>query len=143
MKKPCNYPGCAALIERGTHCPAHADTPKQRRRDYETHRRQRNPELKLSQKMRNSVRWRKVRALKLADSPLCEDPLGLHARDGTTRTATQVHHIKPLVSHPELAYHESNLMSVCHGCHSKVEKQTPRTRDDGDKPADEPFNPFG
>jgi 5-methylcytosine-specific restriction protein A len=130
------------LLDKSGYCPAHADQPKQRRRDYETYRRNRNPELKLSQDLRNTARWRKVRKQFLADHPLCADPRGDHARAGVTRDAKQVHHIKPLVTHPELAFTRSNLMAVCHRCHFKIEKETPRTREDG--PGEpESFTPFG
>jgi predicted HNH restriction endonuclease len=32
----------------------------------------------------------------------------------------QVHHIRPLTTHPEMAFHGSNLMSVCTACHAKL-----------------------
>jgi 5-methylcytosine-specific restriction protein A len=134
MKSPCRYPGCAALIDKHGYCQAHKSASKQNRRDYEKYRRNLNPELKRSQDIRSTPRWKRVRLLKLSMNPLCEDPLGLHPHKSVT--AAQVHHIKALVTHPELAFDFENLMSVCHACHSKVEKQTPRKRD---VPPDEPF----
>jgi len=39
-----------------------------------------------------------------------------------TRAATQVHHILPLITHPELAFIASNCVPICTGCHSRVEQ---------------------
>ena len=38
---------------------------------------------------------------------------------GITREATEVHHVKPWERYPELAYTDSNLISLCHACHNK------------------------
>jgi 5-methylcytosine-specific restriction endonuclease McrA len=32
-----------------------------------------------------------------------------------------VHHILGLLTHPELAYNESNLASLCDACHNQIE----------------------
>jgi 5-methylcytosine-specific restriction endonuclease McrA len=61
-----------------------------------------------------------VRKSQLAREPLCFDPFSDHERRGVTATAMQVHHIRPLTTHPELAFHGSNLMSVCTACHAKL-----------------------
>lgn len=34
----------------------------------------------------------------------------------------ETHHIKPVVTHPELAYEMSNLTTVCHDCHMKIHR---------------------
>lgn len=56
----------------------------------------------------------------LSMRPLCEDPHGDHARRNRTATATQVHHIKRLATHPELAFDFDNLLAVCTACHAKL-----------------------
>ena len=64
-----------------------------------------------------SARWRKVRALKVSRSPLCE----VCTTEGRTTAAEQVHHIKKARTHPHLAYAMENLMSVCVPCHAKLD----------------------
>ena len=41
-------------------------------------------------------------------------------RYGKNRPAKEVHHIKPVDSYPELAFVDTNLVSLCHGCHNKM-----------------------
>jgi hypothetical protein len=123
MKRPCNYPGCRALLDNGAYCDAHASHAKQRHKDYDQHVRANDPALARAAAIRNSPRWRAVRKWQLAREPLCFDPFSDHERRGTTETARQVHHIKGLATHPELAFHSSNLMSVCTGCHAKLERE--------------------
>lgn len=41
-------------------------------------------------------------------------------RYGRARDAVEVHHIKPVDEYPELAYEDSNLVSLCHACHNKM-----------------------
>ena len=54
-------------------------------------------------------RWARLRGLKRKHSPLCEDCLN----NGKLVATSQVHHIKPIRTHPELAFEWSNLKSVC------------------------------
>lgn len=42
----------------------------------------------------------------------------LHGEDAKIRRATQVHHIKELREHPELAFADDNLISLCAQCHN-------------------------
>lgn len=122
MKTPCRFPGCRALLDKSGFCPDHQHAAGQSKRDYEV-KRKRDPVLAYAHKVRTGIRWRKVRLHKLAINPLCEDPHGDHQRRGTTVTATQVHHINGLATHPHLAYDLSNLMSVCTRCHAQFEQQ--------------------
>jgi hypothetical protein len=122
MKTPCRYPGCRALLDKSGYCERHQASAPKRHRLYDRHVRQRDPALALAARIRNSVRWRNVRAQKLAEFPMCEDPLGHHGRQGTTRTAEQVHHIEGLIDRPDLAYTQTNLMSVCMACHAALER---------------------
>lgn len=115
MKRPCRNPRCRALVDRAGYCPACEHLSAERHRTYDRHRRAVVPELKVAAEIRNSTRWKKVRAQKLSEQPLCEDPHGRHPR--RTVTASQVHHIEPLATRPDLAFSASNLMSVCTRCH--------------------------
>ena len=121
MKKPCGYPGCPTLIESGRHCAKHQRTAPNARRDYDRGKRKDDASLSASKNLRDSIAWKAVRNLKRAQSPLCEDPHGDHARGKRSVTATQVPHIEPLATHPELALSLDNLMSVCTSCHAKTE----------------------
>ena len=74
----------------------------------------------------NSTRWRAIRAQQLAEHPFCElcAKKGVYYQTG----ATEVHHIIPVDSArteeeaERLAYDTSNLMSLCHKCHSDLHK---------------------
>lgn len=73
-------------------------------------------------KVYNSVRWRRIRDIKLATDPLCERC----AEAGITRAAEDVHHVVSFMSttNPEkrkfLAYDYSNLQSLCKKCHQEI-----------------------
>jgi len=147
MKKPCNHPGCPTLIERGAYCPTHAATRPNRHKDYDRHVRHRDPALAEAARIRSSPRWQQVRRQMLADHPMCQDPYGDHARAGMTRTATQVHHIEGLASRPELAFHRSNLLTVCSACHARLEREVRRNPSETPKAPPEQssreWTPFG
>lgn len=64
-------------------------------------------------------RWKKVRAMKLKRSPLCEWCL---ERKIYTK-ATLVHHIEEVSKVPEKRLVMSNLWSACHTCHERHHKQ--------------------
>ena len=53
--------------------------------------------------------------------PLCCDPFGEHEKDGVSRLTNQMHHVKPLEAHPELAFVEDNCRPLCTGCHARIE----------------------
>ena len=58
--------------------------------------------------------WRRIRLLALQrDHYLCQ----LRLSKNCTRVATEVHHIKPIADHPELALDLGNLTSSCWNCH--------------------------
>lgn len=64
-----------------------------------------------------SVRWRKKKAQILRrDGYMCREC----RRYGRKREAKIVHHIKHVDEYPELAYVDSNLISLCEGCHNKA-----------------------
>lgn len=68
--------------------------------------------------------WKRLRLLALQrDNGLCQECL----RNNRIKTATEVHHILPRSTHPELAFELSNLESLCWDCH---EATKPRKRTD-------------
>jgi 5-methylcytosine-specific restriction endonuclease McrA len=67
----------------------------------------------------NSAQWRKCRALKLAESPLCE----LCLEQDAITPATEVHHVEKLADAPERALDLSNLMGLCLHHHNSLTAQ--------------------
>ncbi|APW63527.1 HNH endonuclease [Paludisphaera borealis] len=66
----------------------------------------------------NSADWKRVRARVLArDKKLCQVCL----TRGRTTLANMVHHKLKRIEYPHLAYTESNLVSLCWGCHAKLD----------------------
>lgn len=76
-------------------------------------------------KIYNTSRWRRLRALKLKDQPLCEVCLS----HGVIRQADEVHHLDSFMDYvdrseqAEKAYDYSNLQSICKQCHQKEHHQ--------------------
>ena len=64
-------------------------------------------------KLYNSRQWRKLRALQLAEHPLCR----MHAELGQVVAATVVDHIKPHKGDMDLFLDGGNLQSLCKQCH--------------------------
>jgi 5-methylcytosine-specific restriction protein A len=73
-------------------------------------------------KLIQSQRWVKLRALKVANNPLCERCL----LDDITTPSEEVHHIRPVESAPDrhtmllLCFDYNNLQSLCSKCHKAV-----------------------
>lgn len=64
-----------------------------------------------------SKAWQRKRAHILRrDNYLCAEC----KRYGKFRAAVTVHHVKHFDEHPELALEDSNLISLCAGCHNKA-----------------------
>ena len=64
----------------------------------------------------DSERWKKKRENILRrDGYQCR----ICKRYGKNTPATEVHHIKHLDEYPELAFANSNLISLCHACHNR------------------------
>lgn len=76
-------------------------------------------------KLINSREWRQLRSRKIHNDPLCENC----KQKGYIVVATEVHHINPVESvsgqnqMKTLMFQYSNLMSLCHACHSDIHKQ--------------------
>jgi len=49
--------------------------------------------------------------------PLCYNPFG----DCYAKPCDDVHHIKPIATHPELAFDKDNLVTLCKQCHGTIE----------------------
>lgn len=64
-------------------------------------------------------RWRKFRAWFLSRAPLC----ARCKERGETTLATEVHHVIPRLTRPDLAYSADNLEGLCKSCHSREEKR--------------------
>lgn len=61
-------------------------------------------------------KWiRKRKAILRRDGYQCQ----MCKRYGKNREAQTVHHIKHVDEFPELAYVDSNLVSICNACHNK------------------------
>lgn len=125
MKTPCKYPGCGSLLDRSGYCNKHAGNAPNHRKRYDKGRRANTPALAAAANFRSSYLWKKTQNLKIRSNPFCEDPYKQHERRGTTETAKQVHHIVGLAecAKDERAYKLSNLMSVCFGCHARLERE--------------------
>lgn len=79
-----------------------------------------DPLLARAQKLRSSSRWQRVRLTVLKrDKYLCVDPFGYHKEDNVCQAAHEVDHIIQLIKRFDLAFNQSNLASLCHGCHAK------------------------
>lgn len=64
-----------------------------------------------------TTRWRTKRAFILKrDGYMCQEC----KKYGKRVEATTVHHIKTVEEHPELAFDNKNLISLCAKCHNKA-----------------------
>ena len=101
--KPCAHRLCPTLIPRGQrHCPAHASA----------HYRQQDAERTniTARRLYKTARWKKIRAIVLARSPLCI----LCRRDA----AREVDH-KVRVENGGAMWDLENLQATCTPCHSR------------------------
>lgn len=68
----------------------------------------------------HTTAWRRIRISALQrDHYLCQ----LQLTKDCTKTATTVHHIKPLEDYPELALDITNLTSCCYACHEVTKER--------------------
>ena len=108
IQRPCTQPGCPAYaLPRSSRCEQHQRPPQP-------------PPARDPVRIRNSRRWQVTRAAHAASNPVCCDPFRQHL-DGPEPTES-IHHVFPLDTHPELAFVESNLRSLCNACHSRIEQ---------------------
>lgn len=103
-KKPCKFPGCPRLTD-GAYCSEHT---RKMNAQYEKYNR--CPETAK----RYGTAWRIIRRRYIGQHPLCEECL----KRGLAVPAEHVHHIVPLADGG--TNDESNLMSLCKSCHSRI-----------------------
>lgn len=100
--------------------------PKSRRdadNRYRTTTRKREEAQRVADQIRSSKYWTETSKRYRHEHPLCEDPFGIHKRENRIEYVAEVHHIKPLITHPELAYDDDNLMGLCTQCHNIIERR--------------------
>lgn len=101
---------------------AYINRPKRKRRQTYLNEAKR----KERQKIYSTTRWRRLRLLKLNNSPLCE----VCTSEGRITTATEVHHIISFTDFVEqsdrerYAFDYDNLQSICKQCHQKEHART-------------------
>ena len=102
-KRPCRYPGCPNLCEKGIYCDEHRKEWSQdairggaAARGYDSH-------------------WRKARKAFLSRHPLCAECL----KSGVLTPATVVDHIVPHRGYHALFWDEQNWQPLCKSCHDK------------------------
>jgi len=102
IKRPCNQPGCSELVENGK-CDVHRASAEAQRLEVDRRR-------GTARNRGYDSNWERFRIWFLRRHPICAD--GPHL-------ATEVHHVKKLVTHPELKLVESNCLGLCKADHSK------------------------
>lgn len=102
-KRPCRFPGCPNLCEKGTYC--------------EEHRKEWSPEsLRGGAAARGyDSRWREARKLYLQQHPLCVKCL----EEKKITPATVVDHIVPHRGDKKLFWDQSNWQPLCKEHHDK------------------------
>ncbi len=107
LKRPCNYPGCPALIEAGArYCEKHKKQETQR---YDRER-------GTAAQRGYGGRWQRYRLQYLRQHPLCVEC----ESKGLVKPSKHVDHIKA-VSGPDdpLFWAPDNHQALCHSCHSR------------------------
>jgi len=104
LGKPCREPRCPEIVTgKEKYCKQHQSLEEPYRFNY-----CRKPKLKLY----HTAAWKKLRAWKLAQDPVCEKCKRVPAR--------VVHYLKQAREWPELQLEPSNLMSLCDQCHNQA-----------------------
>lgn len=101
--KPCNYPGCPALIKGQRYCDEHA--PKQKNTNS---KRQYDFSRGTTAQRGYGARWRKLRLLALHRDPVCVRC--------QRRPTVDIDHIIPKAAGGTDSL--DNLQGLCHSCHS-------------------------
>jgi 5-methylcytosine-specific restriction enzyme A len=108
IQRPCAG-GCGVLVPRGR-CAACSRQHQSTRRP---------PWLS---ELYGSIRWQKVRKLKLTITPMCERCVPITSLS----VATEVHHKVPVLERPDLGLDLDNLESLCGPCHDAIDKTRAR-----------------
>ena len=101
-KRPCRYPGCLHLCEKGIYCEEHSDYSADRLRGGAAAR-------------GYDARWRKARKAFLLRRPLCAECL----KNSVLTPATVVDHIVPHRGDHALFWNEQNWQPLCKDCHDR------------------------
>ena len=102
-KRPCRYPGCPNLCEKGIYC-------KEHRKEWS------HEALRGGASARGyDARWQKARAAYLKRRPLCAEC----QKNGALTPATVVDHIIPHRGDRSLFWDERNWQPLCKGCHDR------------------------
>lgn len=101
-KRPCRYPGCPNLCEKGTYCAEHQSESTERWRGSAAER-------------GYGADWRKARRRFLAVNPLCAACL----KRGVLTPATVVDHIVPHRGDQRLFWDQKNWQPLCKQCHDQ------------------------
>ena len=110
-KKPCSYPGCPELVDKG-YCEKHRKDSQESPTKISKSQPKSSEDLRIHRLYGRA--WQKRRAVQLASHPWCEDCLNVGIYSG----ATDVHHVIKHGGDPIL-FNSSPLISLCHGCHSR------------------------
>ncbi len=103
-KRACGYPGCPRTTN-GRYCAEHERLVNKQYEQYG-----RDPETSK----RYGTAWKIIRKRYITAHPLCEECF----KHGIAVPAEHVHHIIPLTDGG--TNDESNLMSLCKSCHSRI-----------------------
>lgn len=72
---------------------------------------------KAAKRFYDSARWRALRAVVLAEEPVCR-----YCPADRPRLSTTGHHVKPLEQFPDLALVRENIRGCCTECHTAFHK---------------------
>ena len=105
-RRGCAYSGCPRLaVEGGQYCEEHQRLAAQQ---YNKHTRSPDTNKKYGRA------WKRIRDRYAAAHPLCEMCL----KKGRLTPVEEVHHILPISQGGD--HRESNLMSLCQSCHTRI-----------------------
>ncbi|MNZ23536.1 HNH endonuclease [compost metagenome] len=111
--RPCNHPGCAALVRGESYCPRHKPAADERRAvQIKQAHRQYNTRRDDSDGFYKTERWRRLSVYYRKRHPICEEC--------QAAVSEITDHIKPRKTHPDLSLDWDNLRALCRPCHNKV-----------------------
>jgi 5-methylcytosine-specific restriction enzyme A len=134
LKKICGQPCCKQVATKDSKCDLH-----QLKRTTNPSKTQDNSRSSttVNNHIYQSTKWRKLRARKFKEQPLCE-----HCYRLNIITPTDViDHVIAIIDDETLAYTYNNLQGLCHGCHAiKTAKETKERKYPRELSASDLFN---
>src|SRR3981081_4140825 len=116
ITRRCRQTACPALVQSpAKYCESHTEDNTATRRKAEYDRQRAGEEHR---RIYGTVRWKRLRACRLAEHPFCEMEDLCVRRTGHAAPRTDVHHVLGVVERPDLTYEYENLKAACHECHS-------------------------